>query len=82
MKMTREPIYDGAFGANLDRLLGERGISQASFAEKLGVSAATISCYVHGVRRPAIDKLNDIARILDVTPSDLLAPISEKGGAK
>lgn len=67
-------------------LLRERkGISRKEFAEKLGVSLATITRYEKGDRSPSIEQLQKIAAALDVKPgvfNDLLtlSPVNQFAG--
>lgn len=49
-----------------------RGLNQKQLAEKIGVSAVTITRYENNSREPNLKKLNEIAIALDVTVSDLL----------
>lgn len=61
-----------AFGDAVRYLLGQRGMSQAQLAERLGVSQATISLWVD--RSTAIAdtfKLWELARVLGTTAADL-----------
>lgn len=63
-----------AFGDAVRYLLGQRGLSQAQLAERLGVSQATISLWVD--RPTAIAdtfKLWELARVLGTTADDLRA---------
>jgi transcriptional regulator with XRE-family HTH domain len=48
------------------------GMSQQELADKLGISQKMISCYESGVKNPKVNTLPVIAKILGVTPNDLL----------
>jgi transcriptional regulator with XRE-family HTH domain len=60
--------------ANLQKLLGARvyelrrrlNLTQAQFAEKVGVSNDTISRIERGIRSPSFDVLERLAKALDV----------------
>lgn len=72
-------------GEKILLLREKRGISRREFAEKLGVSLATITRYEKGDRNPSIEQLQKIAAVLDVKPgvfNDLLtlSPVSQFAG--
>jgi DNA-binding XRE family transcriptional regulator len=54
-----------------DELL-KQGKTQAWLADELGVEFQTISRYVNNRRQPSIETLYQIAKILKVSPKDLL----------
>ena len=64
---------DGSFGRRLQRLRRERGVSQAYIATQLGVSKPTVWAWEHGKSRPIGSRMDDLANILGVTASELLA---------
>jgi len=55
----------------LKRILSQKKISQAQLAEELDVSAASVSSWCSGSKRPSTDKLVKIAAFLDVSPGYL-----------
>lgn len=67
--------FDGHanFAANLKRLRMARGLSQADVAVRLGVSGPSISGWENGRARPKEDRLADLAQILGVPVTQLLA---------
>lgn len=71
-----EPVIVGGsasnFAANLKRLRMAKGLSQASMAERLGVSGPSISGWEKGRARPKEDRLSDLADLLGVSVSQLL----------
>ena len=67
MKTQREIL-----GENIDRLIARNGIDQKILAEKIGVSGATISNWVKGLKYPRIDKIQDLADYFNVKHSDLV----------
>jgi transcriptional regulator with XRE-family HTH domain len=67
------PPADASFGARLQRLRKERGISQAHVAMRLGVSKPTVWAWEHGKARPVDARLADLADVLGVGSADLLS---------
>ena len=57
---------------NLVRVLEEREITQAELAEKIGVSAATVSNWCNGTKMPRMKKFDAICQVLGVNRSDLM----------
>lgn len=70
---------DASFGGRLQRLRHERGVSQAYIATQLGVSKPTVWAWEHDKARPIGSRMEDLANILGVTPSELVAA---PGGAE
>ena len=60
-------------GSFLRELRKEQGITQEQFAEKLGVSARTISRWETGSNMPDISLLSDIADYYDVSIPEIIA---------
>lgn len=58
---------------NFKNLREKRGLSQSAIAEKIGVSQATISMWETGEAMPRVDKLPEIAKILNCDINDLFA---------
>ena len=63
---------DEAFGARLQRLRVRAGLNQAEVAERMGVSAPSISGWEKGRARPKHGRMAALAEILGVSASDLL----------
>ena len=63
---------DEAFGARLQRLRVRAGLNQAEVAERMGVSAPSISGWEKGRARPKHGRMPALAEILGVSASDLL----------
>lgn len=61
------------FPENLKRIRKERGLSQKMLADMLGISQASISYYELSVEYPTIDKVYDIARVLEVPVDELIS---------
>lgn len=61
--MTDEIIeYD--FGLRIRQLREERGLSRATLAKKLGVSAGTIYRYENNLQTPSLERAKQLALIL------------------
>lgn len=63
---------DEAFGVRLQQLRTSAGLNQAEVAERIGVSAASVSSWEKGSARPQHDHMEKLAAILGVEISDLL----------
>ena len=59
-------------GERIHTLREQRGMSQAEFARRLGVTRATISAWEQGVNLPTAGYLADMARLLRVSSDYLL----------
>lgn len=66
--MTKED-----FGNHLQRLLDERGLSQADLSKLTGIRASSISDWINGVYYPKQDKRLLVARVLNIPPDRLYA---------
>lgn len=63
-------------GGKISELLKERGLTQKTLAQKIGVTEAVISRYISGEREPKPEVLANIATSLHTT-SDYLLGIEE-----
>lgn len=74
--MSNRPQEDDDYaevtGRNLQRLINERGTTQAAIARKLGIVRSGINKYVQGVASPSPRNIVRIARALGVTADELL----------
>lgn len=61
-------------GMKLKKLRSEKGVSQATAADEIGIAKATLSNYEKNNREPNIEMLNKIARYYKVEPNDLIKP--------
>ena len=59
-------------GARLAKFRKDAGISQAQLAEMLGTTQSHVSRFEKGQRRMYDDLLAETAKVLDVTPNDIL----------
>lgn len=51
----------------------DKGLTQDDLASKLGISKPTVSLYESGERKPTLDRLIELAKILDTPLSHFLA---------
>lgn len=65
-------MYYNRIGENIKSYRDASNITQAHFAERLGLTSAAISAYENGLRMPSYDILVRIADILGVTIDALL----------
>lgn len=63
----------------IKKVLAERGIKQTWLAEKLGKTQRTVNMYVNNDVQPPIPVLYEIAKILNVEPSELLNSTEQIG---
>ena len=56
----------------IKEVLEEKGIKQTWLAEQLGKSYNMVNGYAQNRQQPRLEVLYEIARILNVTPKDLL----------
>ena len=64
------------FGENVVRLRRARGLSQTALGDLTAMHRNDISLIERGRRRPRIDALVKVARVLDVDPEFLLAGLA------
>ena len=60
------------FKENLKSYRELKKYTRSQIAKKLGMTSTAYGAYELGNREPNLDKLCDIAKILEVTPNDLL----------
>ncbi|MBD0402940.1 helix-turn-helix domain-containing protein [Flammeovirga sp. EKP202] len=56
----------------IKEVLEEKGIKQTWLAEKLGKSYNMVNAYVQNRQQPRLEVLYEIAKLLNVSPKDLL----------
>ena len=59
-------------GRHLQKVILTRGIPQSHIAEKVGITEAMLSRYIHGTSMPGVDKLYSIASVLGCRVADIL----------
>ena len=60
-----------AFGYNLQKILPFCGMSKSELAEKLGITNAMLSRYIHGKAMPSFDKGRQIAMLIGCSMEEL-----------
>jgi transcriptional regulator with XRE-family HTH domain len=73
------PVIDEAFGVRLQRFRTEAGLSQAEVAERMEVSAPSVSSWEKGRAHPKRGRMAKLAAILGVQTSDLLDDAAPEG---
>jgi transcriptional regulator with XRE-family HTH domain len=74
-KKHQEEVFElgnAEFGARLSKLRKDAGITQAELARRLGLAQSLISRFEKGQRRMYDDMIVATAKILGVTPNDIL----------
>jgi transcriptional regulator with XRE-family HTH domain len=70
------------FGKALKKLREERGISQEELAYESGYHRTYISQLERGQKSPSIQTIFQLARALDINPSDLIQAVEDLLGKK
>lgn len=60
-----------AFGNNLRKFIATLGMSKGEIAERLGITSAMLSRYIHGKAMPSFDKGRQIAILVGCTMEEL-----------
>lgn len=76
-KSERGTDLAARIGANIKRARGLALLTQAQLGEKLDLESVTISRIETGAQMPSIDRLDEIARVLKVPLTALLADKSK-----
>ncbi|WP_217701588.1 helix-turn-helix transcriptional regulator [Schaalia sp. Marseille-Q2122] len=64
---------------NIDRLLGERGMSVSDFADAIGITPANVAVLKNGrARAIRFTTLEAICRVLNCQPADVLEYLPEE----
>ena len=69
---TDNDILRKEIGRNIRKFITYRGMHQQDVSEKAGVTQAMLSRYINGTSMPGIDKLHNIASVLECGIEDLL----------
>lgn len=64
------------FGRRLASLLERSRLSQRDLANMTGLTEAAVSRYISGAREPRAVTVAKIAKVLDVTPQELLGTVT------
>ena len=65
-------LGNALFGARLAKLRKEAGVTQVELARKLGLTQSIVSRFEKGQRRMYDDMIAATAKILGITPNDIL----------
>ena len=74
--MSNEDTMKKTFTLNLNRLLRERGITQAELASYMEVSNTTVNNWVKGYKVPRMDKVDKLCSFFKIKRSALLEPVA------
>jgi len=77
-KPNRPSPIPAAFGAVLRRVREAKGVSQEALALSAGMDRTFVSQIERGVRQPTLTSLYALAKAAGVTPSRLLAQVSNE----
>jgi len=71
------------FGSMLADLRRDRGFTQVELAKSIGVSQRMLAYYERHAKRPPLEKLHAIAKVLDISADELLGmkPVKKQAGA-
>lgn len=61
-----------SFEKRLEKALSIRNVSQSELARKLNIHRATVNNYITGKHEPNRDRIDEIAKILNINPTWLL----------
>lgn len=73
-----EKDFNILFGNNLKYQLSINNISQVELANKLNVSATSVSNWCKGTKTPRMDKVDAICELLGIRRSDLMSDKTEQ----
>ena len=59
-------------GRNIRKFIAYRGLRQQDVAESAGITEAMLSRYINGTSMPSIDKIHNLASVLNCQINDLL----------
>lgn len=80
-RSTRRTDSPGGFADRLRQLRIQQNLSQVELAERAGISSIHISRYERGLSKPAAEKLQRLAEVLEVS-GDYLYEGAETGAAR
>jgi transcriptional regulator with XRE-family HTH domain len=74
---------NGNFGKMLAELRRVKGFTQVELAKSIGVSQRMIAYYERHAKRPPLEKLHSIAKVLSISADELLGikPVKKQPGA-
>ena len=66
-------VFYKKLGARIKRLREKTGLSQAEFAEKIGISRVSVSQLEKGQRKISAEEITRISKLFNISPDNLLA---------
>lgn len=71
-RSVNNEILRKEIGRNIRKFIIYRGLRQQDVSEKMGITDAMLSRYINGTSLPGIDKLYNLASVLECRVDDLL----------
>lgn len=71
-KLSTEESLKRGIAHRLSNILYEKHMTQKELAERIGVSAPTVSAWCNGSKSPRLDKIDMICDVLGLTRDDIL----------
>ena len=75
--IENKPQWCANFGSKLQAAIRASGYSQSEVAEKLGITEAMLSRYIHGISIPSTYRTCQLADVVGCDIRDLVSTISE-----
>ena len=63
---------DGPFSVRLQRIMADRGMTQAEMARRLGVNRSSVHQWYWGINQPSIERLCELRQILRCSWDELM----------
>lgn len=80
--MTKPKFEQEKKAPKLNRIkavLAEKGVSNKELADAVDVTIGTVSSWCRNVKQPRVEKLFEIAKVLEVEPATLLNSLAASG---
>lgn len=71
-RSSNNDIFKKEIGRNIRKFIVYRGMRQQDVSEKSGITEAMLSRYINGTSLPGLDKLYNLASVLNCSVDDLL----------
>lgn len=71
-RSTDNDILRKEIGRNIKKFITYREMRQQDVSEKAGITEAMLSRYINGTSMPGLDKLHNLANVLNCRVSDLM----------
>ena len=56
----------------LKKIIKEKGYTQQRLADEIGITQGSISMFIKDIKKPSVTVVEEMARLLEVTPNDIL----------